>query len=43
MPTITSLPTLSTTSNLSNVVIPVVDTNSGVPVGKKVEIGRAHV
>ena len=36
MPTITSLPTLSTTSNLSNVVIPVVDNNSGVPVGKKV-------
>ena len=36
MPTINSLPTLSTTSNLSNVVIPVVDNNSGVPVGKKV-------
>jgi hypothetical protein len=36
MPTITSLPTLSTTSNLNNVVIPVVDNNSGTPVGKKV-------
>jgi hypothetical protein len=36
MPTITSLPTLSTTSNLSNVVIPVVDNNSGISVGKKV-------
>jgi hypothetical protein len=36
MPTITSLPSLSTTTNLNNVLIPVVDTNSGVPVGRKV-------
>ena len=36
MPTISSLPTLSTTSNLNNVIIPVVDNNSGSPIGKKV-------